>query len=130
MSLSTANVSDVGVYNVEMKVSLTSYSGIALITKNLVITITCEVQTLTFSTAPPASTTLQVGIDTQPSTIAYAISQTPACANTVTFSLSPSQSFLSLPTTTSAPGGNVQINGATNANHNTYAEVLTATVNG
>ena len=72
MSLSTTNVSDVGVYNVVMTVSLTSYSGVALITKNLVITITCEVQTLTFSTAPPASTTLQVGIDTQPSNLAFA----------------------------------------------------------
>ena len=84
---------------------------------------------MVYSTAPPASTTLQVGIDAQPSNIAYAISQIPACANTVTFSLSPSQSFLSLPSPT-ASGGNVQINGATNANHNTYAEVLTATVNG
>ena len=89
MSLSTANVSDVGVYNVEMTVSLTSYSGIALITKNLVITITCEVQTLNFSTAPPASTTLQVGIDTQPSNLAFATTQTPACGNMVTFTLSP-----------------------------------------
>ena len=89
MSLSTAIVSDVGVYNVVMTVSLTSYSGVALITKNLVITITCEVQTLTFSTKPPASTTLQVGIDSQPSNLAFVTTQTPACGNTVTFTLSP-----------------------------------------
>ena len=89
MSLSTANVSDVGVYNVVMTVSLTSYSGVTSITKNLVITITCEVQTLTFSTTPPTSTTLQVGIDTQPSNLAFATTQTPACGNTVSFTLSP-----------------------------------------
>ena len=107
MSLSTATVADVGTYNVSLTVSLTSYSGVASVTKNFVVTITCEVQTLTFTTAPPASTTLQVGIDAQPSNIAYTIGQTPACGNTVTFSMSPSQTFLSLPTPTSATGGNV-----------------------
>ena len=130
MSLSTNNVSDRGVHNITIRVSLTNYSGVTYIEKILVITITCEVQIFTFSTAPPASTTLLVGITTQPSNIAYAISQTPACGNTVTFNMSSSQSFLSLPTPTSATGGNVQINGATNANYNTYLEVLTATVNG
>lgn len=89
MSLSTNSVADVGVYNVSLTVSLTSYSTVvASITKNLVVTITCEVQTLTFSTAPPASTTLQVGIDTQLKDIAFATTQTPSCGKTVTFSLS------------------------------------------
>ena len=64
MSLSTNTVSDRGDYNVEMRVSLTNYSGVLSLTKNLVVTITCEVQTLTFSIVPPVSTTLQVGIDT------------------------------------------------------------------
>jgi hypothetical protein len=56
-------VGDVGVYNVAMTVSLTNYPGVASITKNLVVTITCEVQTLTFTIAPSLLTTLQVGID-------------------------------------------------------------------
>ena len=129
MSLSTNNVTDRGVYNVAMTVSLTSYPGVASLTKNLVVTITCEVQTLTFSTAPPASTTLQVGIDTQPSNFSFATTQTPACGNTVTFTLSPTLPFLSLPSPTLS-GGNVLISGANNSNHNTYAEVLTATVDG
>ena len=74
MSLLTTSVSDVGTYNAALTVSLTSYSGVASITKNFTVTVTCEVQTLTFSTAPSASTTLQVGIDTQPYNIAYVIS--------------------------------------------------------
>jgi hypothetical protein len=44
--------------------------------------------------------------------------------------MSPSQSFLSLPTPTSSTGGNIEIKGATIANQNTYAEVLTAMVDG
>ena len=43
MSLSTTNVSDVNVYNVNLKVSLTSYSGVTSITKSFEVTITCEV---------------------------------------------------------------------------------------
>ena len=107
MSLSTATVTDVGTYNVSLTVSLASYSGVTSVTKTFSVTITCEVQTLTFTTAPSASTTLQVGIDAQPSSIFYTIGQTPACGNTVTFSMSPSISFLSLPTPTSSTGGNV-----------------------
>ena len=106
ISLATASVGDVGSFNVALTVSLASYAGITSITKNFVVTITCEVQNLTFSTAP-ASITLQVGIDTQPFNIAYVISQTPACANVVTFSLSPTSTFLSLSTLTSTTGGNV-----------------------
>ena len=43
MSLSTAIVSDVNVYNFDLTVSLTSYSGVTSITKSFVVTITCEV---------------------------------------------------------------------------------------
>ena len=43
MSLSTTTVSDVNVYNVDLTVSLTSYSGVTSITKSFVVTITCEV---------------------------------------------------------------------------------------
>ena len=106
ISLSTTSVGDVGVYNVALTVSLTSYSGVGTITKNFLVTITCEVQTVAFSTVPPASTTSQIGIDAQPINIAFATTQTPACGHTVTFSLSPSQTFLSLPSLTQS-GGNV-----------------------
>ena len=121
MSLSTATVTDVGTYNVSLTVSLASYSGVTSVTKSFIVTISCEVQTLTFITAPAASTTLQIGIEVQPSTIAYTIGQTPACGNVGTFSMSPSISFLSLQTLTSATGGYVQINGANIADHNNYA---------
>lgn len=39
MSLSTNSVGDVNVYNVALTVSLTNYSGVTSINKNLVITI-------------------------------------------------------------------------------------------
>ena len=52
LSLQTSNVADVGVYNVELKVSLANYPMVPSITKNFVVTITCEVQTLTFTTSP------------------------------------------------------------------------------
>ena len=107
MSLSSANLNDVGVYNVDLTVSLTSFPGFATIKKNLVVTITCEVRKLSFSTVPPALTTLLVGVDPQSSHIPYTISQTPACGNLVNFSLNPTPIFLSLPTPTSSTGGNV-----------------------
>jgi hypothetical protein len=47
MSLSTTSVGDVGVHNVALTVSLTSYSVVASITKNFVVTIECEVLTIT-----------------------------------------------------------------------------------
>ena len=130
MSLQTSSVSDVKNYDMSLTVSLTSYSGVASITKNFVVTITCEVQTLIFSTAPPNSTILKVGIDIQPSNIPFEISQTPACGNTATFTMSPTQTFISLSTLTSSTGGNVQINGATLLHVETYQNTLTALVDG
>ena len=47
MSLSTTSVGDVGVHNVALTVSLTSYSVVASITKNFVVTIECEVLKIT-----------------------------------------------------------------------------------
>jgi len=43
VSLSTNSVSDVKEYNVDLRVSLTDYPGVASITKNLVVKIICEV---------------------------------------------------------------------------------------
>jgi hypothetical protein len=43
VSLLTNSVSDVKEYNVDLRVSLTDYPGVASITKNLVVKIICEV---------------------------------------------------------------------------------------
>ena len=43
MSLATSLISDVGVYNVEILISLTDYPGIQTIAKNFDVTITCQV---------------------------------------------------------------------------------------
>jgi hypothetical protein len=43
MSLLTTSVGDIGEYNVAITISLTSYPGVASITKNFVVTITCQV---------------------------------------------------------------------------------------
>ena len=43
LSLATSLVTDVGMYNVDVTVSLTDYPGVASITKSFVVTITCEV---------------------------------------------------------------------------------------
>ena len=97
MSLATSSVGDVGTYNVDLKVSLTDYPAIPFITNNFDVTITCEVQTLTFSTLPAASTTVQVGIDTQPFSIPFFIIKAPACTQSVAFTLSPTtEAFTSL----------------------------------
>jgi hypothetical protein len=44
----TTSGGDVGVHNVALTVSLTSYPGVASITKNFVVTITCEVLAINF----------------------------------------------------------------------------------
>ena len=127
MSLVTSNVADVRIYFVDLTVSLSSYPLVASITKTIVVTITCEVQTLTISTPPPASTTVTVGITAQPISLNFAATQTPACGNTVTFTLNSPPTFMSLQNL-SALGGQIQVNGATASNANTYPKVLTATV--
>ena len=127
--LTTSFESDVGVYSVDVTISLTNYPMVASITKTISITITCEVLALNFTSSPAASTTVQVGIDSQPLNIAFTSTQTPACGNSVNFVMTPSLTFLSLQNLT-ATGGNVQVNGATIANHATYTQTLTATVDG
>ena len=79
MSLATSSVGDVGTYNVNLIISLTDYPTVPFITKNFNVTITCVVQTLTFSLAPAASTTLRLEIDAQPLDILFTALKTPAC---------------------------------------------------
>ena len=101
---------------------------VASVSKTFTATIICEVQTLTISTSPPALTTVQVGIDAQPVTISFAVTQAPECLKTIAFTHTPTPpTFVTLSSIT-ATGGNVEVNGATIADHNTYSLVLTATV--
>ena len=94
MTLTTTNVAEVGVYNVAMTITLTDYPGVAPITKNFVATITCEVQTLSFTT-PPLDAAFHIAVSTSVNT-AFETTQTPACGSTVTIAISPTQTFLSL----------------------------------
>ena len=73
ISVATSNVADVGTFSITVTVSLTDYPppAVASISKTFTITISCAVQTVSFSTSP-VSTTLRVGIDTQPKDIAFA----------------------------------------------------------
>ena len=93
----------------------------------MIITI-CTVTTLTFTSSPAASTTVRVGIDSQPFTIPFTVTQVPACGKTVSFSHTPTTPAFVTLTSLTATGGNVQVTGATIANHNTYSFVLTAAV--
>jgi hypothetical protein len=58
LTLSTTSVAHVGVFTVTLTVSMASFPGVTAITKDLVITITCEVLTLAFTTQPAASTNI------------------------------------------------------------------------
>lgn len=93
-------------------------------TYNFNVIVSCVVTTLTFTTSPPASTTVQVGIDTQPLTLPFAVTQPPACNITITFSPLPTTpAFVTLASIT-VTGGDVQVKGATITDHNTYLSVI------
>lgn len=88
MSVDSSDIAVAGTYNVEVKVTLVDYPSITK-TKSFTITIKCVVTSLTFVTTPPASTTLTVGIDSQPLSIPFTTTQYPACGNSVSFNRSP-----------------------------------------
>lgn len=71
---------DIGTFNVSMLVKLTDYPAIAGITKTFTVTVTCTVSTLTFTTSPLASKTIEVGVDAQPYSMNYAVTKSPNCA--------------------------------------------------
>ena len=63
-----------GPYSITLTVTLADYPMVTALTKTFSVTITCAVQTVTFSTPPPAVTNLVVDVDTQPMDIPFAIS--------------------------------------------------------
>jgi hypothetical protein len=126
ISLATMNVADIGPHSMVLTIAMANYLTITL-TKSFTATITCVVQTLTFTTVPAASTTLKYSDSAV--YLPFVTSQTPACGNTVSFAISPTKLFLSLPSPT-ASGGIVRISGATLADIGNYSETLTATVAG
>jgi hypothetical protein len=77
-----------------MEVKLTDFPAIPGITKNFTVTVTCTVSTLSFSISPPASKTIEVGIDSQPFTMNYAVTKSPNCAQNPTWSMSPSLAYI------------------------------------
>ena len=62
-----------------MEVKLADYPSIKL-TKTFDVTVSCTVSTLTFSASPIASKTIEVGVDSQPFTMNYAVTKAPNCA--------------------------------------------------
>ena len=84
LTLSTSDVSHVGTHSVELKVTLANFTGVAGITNTFKVIITCEVLTLAFTTTP-ANIFIEPGVTSQPQTSNFAISQTPNCGNSQTF---------------------------------------------
>ena len=116
---------DVGIYNIKLTIGLLDHPEVIPIVKNFVVTITCEVFTLTFYTLPAVKTT-RIYTDSAVN-LPFVMLQSPACGKTVTYTISPTKAFLSLQSPTSA-GGSLRISGATISDIGTYAETLTATV--
>jgi hypothetical protein len=111
-----------------MLVKLTDFPSIGGITINFTVTVTCTVSTLTFTTSPMASKTIEIGIDSQPFTINYAVIKSPNCAQNPTWSLSPSLSFITKAENADNLSGVVTINNATLSHVSTNLMTLTAAV--
>ena len=96
LTLSTNVVSHVVTHSVKFTVTLANFTGVAGITKTFQVIITCEVLTLAFTTTP-ANIFIEPGVTSQPQTSDFAISQTPNCGNSQTFTfVSDPPSFVSI----------------------------------
>jgi hypothetical protein len=111
-----------------MEVKLTDYPSIAAITKTFKVTVTCTVSTLTFSTSPMTSKTIEIGIDLQPFDMNYAVTKSPNCAQNPTWSLVPSLAFITKAENADNVSGKVTINNATLADVSSNSMTLTAQV--
>jgi hypothetical protein len=85
LQVASNDPADVGTYNISMLVKLTDWPAIAGITKTFTVTVSCTVSTVSFSTSPIATKTIEVGIDSQPFTTNYAVTKSPNCAQNPTF---------------------------------------------
>jgi hypothetical protein len=130
LQVAANDLADVGTYNVSMLVKLTDFPAIAGITKTFTVTVSCTVTTLSFSTSPISTKTIEIGIDSQPFTTNYAVTKTPNCAQNPTFTLSQTLSFITSTNNADNISGVVTINNATLANKGTYAMTLAASVDG
>jgi hypothetical protein len=115
MTVVTSDLSTVGVYNLSLEIKLTDYPMVPAVTKNFKITITCTVTTLTFTSNPPANTSLEVGVDPDPHDMTFAISKTPNCVQDPTFTLAstPAAAFSSRTINVDGESGYVRITGLT-----------------
>jgi hypothetical protein len=113
-----------------MLVKLTDFPSIGGITKTFTVTVTCTVSTLTFTTSPIVSNTIEIGIDSQPFKINYAVTKSPNCAQNPTWSLSPSLSFVTKAENADNLSGEVSINNATLSHVSNNSMTLTAVVDG
>lgn len=66
LTLSTSNPAHAGVYNLQFTVTLQNYATVTPLVKNFKVTITCEVFTLAFATAP-VNILFEPGITADPS---------------------------------------------------------------
>ena len=130
LTLNPTFPADAGSWDVTLTVGLVNYSSIATISISFKIVVVCTVTGLNFTTSPPSLTQLEVGIDTQPLLIPYAVSKTPNCPQMVTFALSGTiPTFVSIQNPQNA-SGDIQVDGALRTNHGSSTMTLTASVDG
>jgi len=63
MTVVTSNIPDVGTYNLSLQIGLQDYPAIPKITKTFTITITCTVTNLSYTSGPPATTNIEIGVN-------------------------------------------------------------------
>jgi hypothetical protein len=94
------------------------------------VNFTCVVTSL--NTTIPSTQTIQIGITSQPYTIPFATTQSPACNKPISFTLVQTNPAIFYTAISLSGvilfGGNVQISGAVIADHATYSYTLTAAI--
>ena len=91
--------------------------------------ISCVINSLTFSSSPPSTNSVKIGIDSQPYPISYALVKFPLCTQNPKFTLSlPTQTFVSNSVNADNVSGNISVSGATLANIGNYPYILSAKV--
>jgi hypothetical protein len=128
MQVVTSDLATVGTYNLSITVGLTDYPMVATVTKTFVINITCTVTAMAFTANPPATTSLEVGVNPQPHDMTFSISKTPNCVQDPTFTLAstPTSAFTSRTVNADGESGYVRVNGAVLADGGQYSMTLTA----